>query len=127
MGNERIYKDYSDLSAYKLSYELSNLVWDIVMDWNSFAKETVGKQYVKAVDPISANLSEGFGRYTKNDKVHFYRYSFGSVKESMDWTEKSHYRKLLSDQEYDKIKMILDQLPREINSLIKYTNEKLTK
>ena len=122
-----IYRDFNDLSAYKLSFELSNLVWEIVLKWDHFDRETVGKQYVKAIDSISANIAEGFGRYTKNDKVHFYRYSFGSVKESMDWTEKSRHRKLLSYKEYEQIKAILDMLPKEINSLIKYTNERLTK
>ena len=121
----KVFRDYNDLKVYKLSFELSNLVWDIVLKWDHFAKETVGRQYVKATDSISANISEGFGRYTKNDKVHFYRYSFGSVKECMDWTEKSHYRKLLTEKEYERIKSILDQLPKELNYLIKYTNEKL--
>jgi len=120
-----VYRDYNDLSAYKISYELSNIVWDIVIRWSIFARDTVGKQYVKAVDSISANISEGFGRYNKKDKVHFYRYSFGSLKESMSWTEKSHYRNLLREEQYLEIKGLLDQLPKEINSLIKYTNDKL--
>ena len=120
-----VYRDYNDLSAYKISYELSNIVWDIVIRWSIFARDTVGKQYVKAVDSISANISEGFGRYNKKDKVHFCRYSFGSLKESMSWTEKSHYRNLLTEEQYVEIKGLLDQLPKEINSLIKYTNDKL--
>jgi len=122
-----IYRDYKDLSAYKLSYELSNIVWDIVIRWSSFAKDTVGKQYVKAIDSISANIAEGFGRYNKKDKVHFYRYSFGSLKESMSWSDKSHYRGLLTEEQYVEISNLLDKLPKEINSLIKYTNDKLLK
>lgn len=90
-----------------------------------FSKQTVGLQFVTAVDSISANISEGFGRYSKKDKVKFYRYSFGSVKESCDWNEKSKIRKLLLQEDYDDILIELQSLPKEINQLIQYTNQKL--
>ena len=81
---------------------------------------------MEAVDSISANLAEGFGRYNKKDKIKFYRYSFGSVKECFDWNEKSKVRKLLSEEEYNHIFGELQKLPKEINYQIKLTNEKLT-
>jgi four helix bundle protein len=115
----------NDISAYKLSFTLSNYIWDIVIKWNHFERDTVGKQFVRAIDSISANLAEGFGRYSKKDKIHFYRYSFGSVKESLDWNEKSKSRKLISPEEYQHILEVLNSLPREINFLIKFTDEKL--
>ena len=120
------YLRLNDISAYKIAFHLSNYVWGIVVQWDHFSKETVGKQFVRAVDSISANLAEGFGRYTKKDKINFYRYSYGSIKESFDWNEKSKVRKLISDSQYDDILEELNKLPLEVNKLIKYTNEKLT-
>ena len=35
------------------------------------------------VDSVSANISEGFGRYHKKDKIKFYRYSQGSVNQAV--------------------------------------------
>jgi len=78
-------------------------VWDIVLKWDHFYKETVGKQFARCVDSISANIAEGFGRYTKKDKIGFYRYSYGSIKEALDWNEKSKVRKLISYSEYGHI------------------------
>jgi four helix bundle protein len=115
----------NDISAYKMSFSLSNYVWEIVVGWNYFEKDTIGKQFVRSIDSISANIAEGFGRYGKKDKIHFYRYSFGSVKESLDWNEKAKERKLLSTEQYQYILKVLNNLPREINYLIKFTNEKL--
>ena len=115
----------NNISAYKISFLLSNYVWDIIIHWDYFAKDTVGKQFVKATDSISANIAEGFGRYGKKDKVKFYRYSFGSLKESFDWNEKSKKRNLLTENQYNHIFNELDRLPKEINWLIKFTNEKL--
>ncbi len=119
------YLTLNDISSYKRALSLSNKVWNIVITWDYFSKRTVGEQYVTAVDSISANIAEGFGRYGKKDKVKFYYYSFGSVKESCDWSEKSRIRKLLSKEQYDSILYELQELPRELHQLIKFTNEKL--
>lgn len=122
---EKNYLQLNNVNAYKLSYNISNYVWKIVVDWDHFSKMSVGVQYVKAIDSISANIAEGFGRYTKKDKIKFYRYSFGSMKEAMDWTQKAKTRLLISNKQYEIIMTELQQLPREIYSLIKFTNERL--
>ena len=124
--NDQKYLQLNDISCYKRALKLSNYVWDIVLTWDWFAKRTVGVQFVTAIDSISANIAEGFGRYGKKDKIKFYFYSFGSVKESFDWTEKSKMRKLLTDEQYNYIFTELKRLPKEINALIKFTREKLT-
>ncbi len=122
---EKKFLKLNDIDAYKTAFNLSNQVWEIVISWNLFAKDTVGKQFVKSADSISANIAEGFGRYTKKDKINFYRYSLGSVKETLDWNEKSKVRKLISEDEYKRIFSELNKLPKEINQLIQYTREKL--
>ncbi|MBK5284950.1 MAG: four helix bundle protein [Bacteroidia bacterium] len=122
---EKKYLQLNDIGAYKAAFNLSNYVWDVVIKWDSFARNTVGQQFVRAMDSISANIAEGFGRYSKKDKIKFYRYSSGSLKECFDWNQKSKMRKLLSDAEYQHIFAELNKLPKEINQLIKFTNEKL--
>lgn len=97
------YLSLNDLSAYKIAFHLSNYVWEIIVKWDYFAQKTVGVQFVRSVDSISANIAEGFGRYHKKDKIKFYRYSFGSLKESFDWNEKSKVHQLLQQEEYDYI------------------------
>lgn len=78
------YLQLNDIDCYKKSLKLSNYIWDIVLTWDWFAKKTIGAQFVDAIDSISANIAEGFGRYGKKDKIKFYHYSFGSLKESCD-------------------------------------------
>jgi four helix bundle protein len=65
------YLQLNDISAYKISFNLSNYVWEVVIKWNTFAKNTIGGQFVSAVDSISANIAEGFGRFGKKDKISF--------------------------------------------------------
>ena len=65
------------------------------------------------------------GRRGKKDKAKFYNYSYASVLESLNWNEKAKVRALLSSKEYDKIFTNIQKLPKAINSLIKFANEKL--
>ena len=122
---EKKFLQLNDIEAYKIAFHLSNYVWEIIVCWEYFPKTTLGRQYVDAVDSISANIAEGFGRHFKKDKINFYRYSKGSLKECFDWNEKSRVRKLMTQDQYEYIFNELQKLPKAINSLIKYTMEKL--
>lgn len=119
------YLKLSDIDAYLWSFHLSNYVWDVVIKWEWFPKKTVGSQFVEAIDSISANVAEGFGRYHKKDKIKFYRYSQGSLKESYDWNEKSRKRKLLTEEEYTHVLNELKRIESALRRLIKFTNDKL--
>ncbi|MDO6390686.1 four helix bundle protein [Pontibacter sp. BT731] len=123
---EKKYLKLNDIEAYKISFALSNHIWDIVIAWSHFPQNTVGQQYATAADSISANIAEGFGRYGKKDKIKFYRYAQGSMYESFNWTEKARVRKLITEEQYQYILGELKKPPIAINSLIKWTNNNLT-
>ena len=122
---ERKYLTLDDLESYRISFALSNYVWDIVIECKWFAKKTVGSQFVTATDSIAANISEGFGRYNKKDKIRFYRYSQGSLKEIKNWFRKASYRGLINQEQSDHISREIESLGPAINRLIKFTNDKL--
>ncbi len=119
------YLTLNDISAYKKAFELSNYVWKLVIKWDNFAKYSIGKQFTESIDSISANIAEGFGRYFKKDKINFYRYSKGSVSEAIDWNDKSVLRGLLMQNQHDYIKEELGSLQKELNNLIRFTDQKL--
>lgn len=122
---EKKYLSLKNIDAYQWSFHLSNYVWNIVINWEWFEKKTVGNQFVTAMDSISANVAEGFGRYHKKDKIKFYRYSQGSLRECYDWNEKSKQRGLIKEEEYQYILGELEKIAPAINRLIKFTNDKL--
>lgn len=125
MEFEKKYLRLNDIESYKIAFHLSNYVWKIVIAWPVFAKDTIGRQFVRAIDSISANIAEGFGRFGKKEKTQFYRYAKGSMMESLDWNEKSQIRQLISQEQHDYIFSQLQKLPKSLNALIKYTNDKL--
>ncbi|MCJ0743826.1 four helix bundle protein [Pedobacter montanisoli] len=122
---DKNYLQLNQIKAYTNAFHLSNLIWNLISSWDNFSKYSIGQQFVNAVDSISANIAEGFGRYHKKDKIKFYYYSLGSIKECLDWNEKAKVRKLINEEDYIKIFDTLSALPKEVYSLIKFTNEKL--
>lgn len=80
MEDEKKFLKLNEVEVYKISFHLSNYVLDIILTLDFFAKKTIGTQFVDAVDSISPNIAEGFGRHFKKDKLDFYRYSEGSLK-----------------------------------------------
>jgi four helix bundle protein len=71
-----------ELRVYQLSMNLAEEVWEIVIKWDYFAKDTIGKQLIKASDSVAANLSEGFGRFFYKEERQFCYYSRGSLYEA---------------------------------------------
>jgi len=117
----------ADITAYRKSFDLSNTAWKIIIKWDYFAKDTVGKQFCRAIDSVSANVAEGFGRYHRKDKEKFYYNARGSVYESLDWLQKSKVRDLITETEYKQMFQVLSELPKDVNTLIRYTEQRLTK
>ena len=116
----------NDLRPYRIAFPLTNALWQEVCTWDAFSRMTIGAQFVRAVDSITANLAEGFARYHKRDKIKFYYYALGSVGESVDWNEKALQRKLLDEDRHRYFRDILHSLPREIHATIRMTMEKLS-
>ena len=108
-----------DLKVYQLSMDIGEKVWTIVGAWNYFSKDTVGKQLVRAVDSIAANLSEGFGRYFYKENRQFCYYSRGSLNETKTWLKKSHNRGLIEDENFKLLLNDLNVLSVKLNNYIK--------
>ncbi len=108
-----------ELNVYSLSMEMSDRIWEIVLKWDYFQKDTLGKQLVRAADSISANLSEGFGRYHYKENTNFCYYSRGSLFETKTWLAKAHKRKLIPDESYESFNMEIDNIGIKLNNYIK--------
>lgn len=112
-------KPLEELSIFKIADELSDEIWDIVSKWNYFAKKTVGEQWVRATDSITANIAEGYGRYFFGEYIVFLYYARGSLYEAKFWLEKAFKRSLINNHLYRELKSKFDRLPIEINKIIK--------
>jgi four helix bundle protein len=112
-------KGFEHLRVYRLSEQLADAIWDLVIEWNDFARNTVGRQLVRAADSIGANIAEGTGRGTFKDNRHFARIGRGSLNETRHFLRRAFRRKLLSDDQIATLKPLIDELGPRLNSYIK--------
>ena len=109
-----------ELKVYQLSMDMGEEIWNIVIKWDYFLKDTIGKQLVRAANSVAANLSEGFGRYHFKDAKNFGYYSRGSLYETKTWLTKAHNRKLISDVQFEKFMNNIDSTGIKLNNYINY-------
>ncbi|MGB5897663.1 MAG: four helix bundle protein [Geitlerinemataceae cyanobacterium] len=116
--------DFEKLEVYRLAEKLANTIWDMVKAWEFFAKDTMGKQIVKSADSVGANIAEGNGRYNSNDNQRFVKIARGSLYETIHWLRLASYRQLISDEQVEKIKPIIDELSPKSNAYLNSFNKR---
>ena len=107
-----------ELDMFKKTEQLCDEIWGAISRWDKFAKDTIGRQLVRGVDSIGANLAEGDGRYHFKEKLNFYYIARGSLKETCYWLRRAQNRQLLTPDQADHLFNQLQSVHRWINSLI---------
>jgi four helix bundle protein len=118
--------NFENLQVYQLAEKLADEIWVIVLRWDYFARDTVGKQIVRAADGIGANIAEGTGRGTALDNRRFVRMARGSLYESKHWLRRAYKRGLLTKQQVDEVKPIIAELAPKLNGYYRYLDAAAT-
>ncbi len=111
--------NFERLEVYRLAERVSDWIWEIVIKWDSFAKDTVGKQIVRAADSIGANIAEGVGRGSHADNKRFVRTARGSLYETKHFLRRAFKRNLLGTADIDALKPLIDELAPRLNAYLK--------
>ena len=111
--------NFEMLRVYQLAEDLADTLWDVVNAWPRFAKSTVGRQMVRAADSVPANIAEGTGRGTLKDKRHVVRIARGSLYETKNWLRRAYRRELLSQEQVDTLKPMIDELAPTLNAYLR--------
>jgi four helix bundle protein len=111
--------NFENLQVYKLSEKLADEIWTIVVRWDAFAKDTVGRQIVRSADSIGANIAEGTGRHNFQDNRRFVKIARGSLNETQHFLRRAFKRDLLTSADVKKLKPLVDNLAPQLNSCLK--------
>lgn len=114
--------NFDNLPVYQLAERLADEIWNIVGSWDQFAQDTIGKQIVRSVDSIGANIAEGTSRNNIQDHQYFVRMAIGSLNETRHWLRRAYTRHLLTTEQVNKLKPILDELAPRLNAYLKSIN-----
>ncbi len=116
--------NFEKLEVYQLSEKIADSIWKIVIAWDSFARDTVGKQIVRAADSIGANIAEGSGRGSHQDNRRFVRIARGSLYETIHWLRRSYMRKLLSQSEVKALRVLVEELSPKLNAFLRSVDQR---
>jgi four helix bundle protein len=114
--------NFEKLRVYKLAETLADGIWGVVCAWDYLAKDTVGKQMIRAADSIGANIAEGTGRGTPQDNRRFIRMARGSLYETQHWLRRAYKRSLLSKHQVSAITPIIGELTPKLNAYFRSVN-----
>ncbi|HCJ66345.1 MAG TPA: four helix bundle protein [Elusimicrobia bacterium] len=107
-----------DLRIVREAEDIADKIWDEIINWNHFVKDTIGKQLVKSADSIGANIVESQGRFHPKDVTNFLYMSRGSLSEVKYWLRRSAKRQLLSKEKYEEFIDKIDNLAPQLNAFI---------
>ena len=116
---------FETLHVYRLAENLADEIWDIVLQWDRFARSTLGSQIVRSVDSIGANIAEGVGRSSGPENRRFVRIARGSLNETKHWLRRAYKRKLLTDEQTEKLRTIIDELSPRLNAYLNSIHDSL--
>ncbi len=108
-----------ELRVLRTAEEIADSIWEQIIHWDVFAKDTVGKQTARAADSIGANIAEAFGRFRFGEKVEFLYYSRGSLFETKYWLNRAAQRSLMSATIVEELNTQLTALARQLNAFAK--------
>ena len=111
--------DLKDLRVYQRAMTIAENVWTEVRSWDRFSRDTIGKQFVRAVDSIAANISEGNGRFHYGENRQFCHYARGSLEETKTWLAKAESRDLISSSQASILRNEINILARMLNAYIR--------
>lgn len=92
-----------DLTVWQESQNLALMVYRITKDFPKEEMFAMTSQIRRSVASVSANIAEGFGRQTKNDKHHFAVMAYGSLLETKNFLYLANKLGYISNEELELI------------------------
>ncbi len=106
---------FDDLRVLQAAEGLADDLWKVVLGWDEFTRDVVGRQLAKAADSIGANIAESFGRYHYGEKLQFLYYARGSLFETKYWINRASARELIQSEQASVYSQNLNDIARQIN------------
>jgi four helix bundle protein len=115
------YTSYQDLDIYKLAREVTNNVWDLIVNTPLGVDYKLRDQINGSSGSIMDNIAEGFGRGGNREFINFLSYARGSCCETEAQLQRALDRKHISDTQFEnlfnKTKNLNDQISKFMNYL----------
>lgn len=118
MENTKI-KSFHDLRVWKEAHQLVVAIYKITKNFPKEELFGLTNQIRRAAVSITSNISEGFGRETTKDRIHFYTISLGSLNETQNQLLIARDVGYLNNEHWNELEEKTIIVSKMLNGLIK--------
>jgi four helix bundle protein len=113
--------DFTDLETWKFARALRRKVYKITISFPSDEKYSLISQMRRAAVSVTANIAEGYGRYSYQENVQFCRLSRGSMFELRDHLTTALDAGYISKESFAELNAMAVSSIRLVNGYIRAT------
>lgn len=112
-------KSFQELTVWQKSHELVLLVYKTCQQYPKFEEFGLASQTRRCAVSIPSNIAEGFKRKHRNDSLHFYNISEGSLEELKYQILLARDLQYIDQEQYNRITSLADEVGRLLFGWIK--------
>ncbi|MBS4043604.1 MAG: four helix bundle protein [Chitinophagaceae bacterium] len=117
------YKGYKELESYIKARELRIEISEIVKQFPTSEKFLLTNQIIRSSRSITANIAEGYGRFTYTDTRNFFIIARGSATETIEHLTTAFDEKFISEEVLYSIQDKCEVVIKLINGYINYLDK----
>lgn len=117
------YKGYKELECYKEARLLRIFIAELAKKFPSHERFLITAQIPDASRSITANMAEGYGRYTYSDTRNFFIIARGSITETMEHLATAFDEKYITADELKTGEMKCELVFKLTNGYISYLDK----
>lgn len=122
-AESRQVRDFTDLVTWKLARELRKTAYLLARKLPSREQYVLASQLSRAAISVTANIAEGFGRYSFRENVQFCRQARGSAYEVRDHLTTALDGGFLSQEEWKTLDDLAQRVIQVLNGYIRSTQK----
>ena len=114
---------FEDVIAWKKAYNFALLSYKATADFPESERFGLCSQFRRAAVSIAANISEGYKKLSKQDKLRFMNIAQGSLEECRCYIYLSRDLGYITKSQYEKASKEYDEIGKMLNSFIQSVNK----
>lgn len=114
-------KDFTDLEAWQLARQLRKRVYELSKGFPSQERVVLTSQLRRAALSVTANIAEGFGRYSYQENLQYCRQARGSAYELRDHLTTACDAGYVSKEQWREIDAQAQRVIQVLNGYIRST------
>ena len=114
-------KDFKDLDVWQVAREFRNEVYEVAQSLPDVERFALATQIRRAACSVTANVAEGFGRFSYQENAQFCRQVRGSLFELRDHLTTCLDQRYMSGEEWQRLDALAQRVAQILNGYLRST------